>query len=78
MSAFKDFKRKVFNPEIDARPWHVFDQHMHVEKDVSDARYEICKKCPELIETTKQCKKCGCFMVIKTKLINAKCPLNKW
>lgn len=78
MSAFKDFKKKVFNPNISSQPWHVLDTHMHVEKDVSDSRYAICKTCPELIQATKQCKQCGCFMAIKTKLVNAKCPLNKW
>jgi hypothetical protein len=46
--------------------------------DLSDMRYDACLKCPELIQATKQCKKCGCFMNIKTKLESAKCPLGKW
>ena len=41
-------------------------------------RYAICLACPELIQATKQCKKCGCFMNAKTKLEAAKCPLGKW
>jgi len=45
---------------------------------ISDARLDICKLCPELIKLTKQCKKCGCFMAIKTKLTGAACPLGKW
>lgn len=48
------------------------------EESVSNARYEICLKCPELISMTKQCKKCGCFMSLKTKIEGAKCPLGKW
>lgn len=45
---------------------------------ISDARYQICKSCPEMIKTTKQCKKCGCFMAIKTRLEGATCPIGKW
>jgi hypothetical protein len=41
-------------------------------------RYEICKSCPELIKLTKQCKKCGCQMQLKTKLELAACPIGKW
>jgi hypothetical protein len=41
-------------------------------------RLEICKLCPELISLTNQCKKCGCFMNLKTKLEKATCPLGKW
>lgn len=41
-------------------------------------RITICKQCPELISITNQCKKCGCFMAVKTKLDSAKCPLGKW
>lgn len=47
-------------------------------KDVANNRYDICLKCPELIHVTKQCKKCGCFMALKTKIEDAKCPLGKW
>lgn len=48
------------------------------EESLSNERYNICKSCPELIKLTKQCKKCGCFMAVKTKLQLATCPLGKW
>lgn len=48
------------------------------EEDISNQRYEICKACPELIQLTKQCKKCGCVMTAKTRLEAAKCPIGKW
>lgn len=48
------------------------------EESLSNERYSICKSCPELIKLTKQCKKCGCFMAVKTKLQLATCPLGKW
>jgi hypothetical protein len=48
------------------------------ESDLSNQRFNICKQCPELIKLTKQCKKCGCFMAMKTKLEKAVCPIGKW
>jgi hypothetical protein len=44
----------------------------------SEYRYNICKLCPEFINLTKQCKKCGCFMSAKTKIEAATCPIGKW
>lgn len=41
-------------------------------------RFAICQSCPELLPVVNQCKKCGCFMELKTKLNAAKCPLGKW
>jgi hypothetical protein len=50
----------------------------HTEDAIAEKRLEICKACPELISLSTQCKKCGCFMTLKTKLENAKCPIGKW
>jgi hypothetical protein len=47
-------------------------------KELAKSRLDICLSCPELIKTTKQCKKCGCFMVVKAQLEAAKCPIGKW
>jgi hypothetical protein len=47
-------------------------------EEKSILRFEICKACPELIKLTKQCKKCGCLMHLKTKLEAATCPIGKW
>ncbi len=47
-------------------------------KETAKERMKVCLSCPELIKITKQCKKCGCFMELKTKLENAKCPIGKW
>lgn len=47
-------------------------------EEKGSARFDICKSCPELIKFTSQCKKCGCFMKIKTKLEKATCPIGKW
>lgn len=61
-----------------ARPWDLFVSKERATEEVASARYEICKACPELIQTTKTCKKCGCFMAAKTKLPHASCPIGKW
>ncbi len=48
------------------------------EESVANERFSICQACPELINISKQCKKCGCFMAIKTKMQAATCPIGKW
>jgi hypothetical protein len=50
----------------------------HATLELAENRIEICKACPELIKLTTQCKKCGCFMSVKTKMEAAKCPIGKW
>lgn len=61
------------------KPWDVVNPNTEwAEKSLSNKRYNICIECPELIKLTRQCKKCGCFMAVKTKLQNAKCPIGKW
>lgn len=37
-------------------------------------RWDICKKCEQLTSLTKQCKICGCFMKLKTKIKGVTCP----
>lgn len=63
----------------ETRPWDVVNPATKwVDESISNERYSICKACPELIKLTKQCKKCGCLMHLKTKLEKAVCPLGKW
>ena len=44
---------------------------------LSKERIDICKQCPEFTDL-KFCKKCGCIMPLKTRILKAKCPLGKW
>jgi len=61
------------------KPWDLLNPNTeYVNREVSDARFNLCSVCPELISLTKQCKKCGCFMALKTKLAGASCPIGKW
>lgn len=63
----------------DTRPWQMFNPNaQRTPEEEANARYETCLACPELIQLTKQCKKCGCFMAAKTKLQAATCPIGKW
>ena len=72
-------KQKEKNGSRDVKPWDLINPHTeYTDRETSDARYEICKTCPELFDLTKQCKKCGCFMALKTKMKEATCPIGKW
>lgn len=48
------------------------------DKAVVAARYAICEECPFFNAQFKKCRKCGCFMQLKTTLHRAKCPEGKW
>lgn len=62
-----------------ARPWDMFNKNLgRVEESIHKERFALCLECPHLIQLTKQCTKCGCFMEMKTKLPNAFCPIGKW
>lgn len=63
----------------DTRPWDLINPKAEfVSDEIQKERFDICLKCPELIQLTKQCKKCGCIMSAKTKLEKATCPIGKW
>jgi hypothetical protein len=74
MSAWSEYKARLG----EARPWHYVNPNNYVAEEVSAHRMDICLSCDKLIQITKQCKECGCFMSAKTKLQNATCPLGKW
>lgn len=68
----KDDKKTV-------KPWDLLNPNKpKVLEDLQNERLKICETCPKLIKLTKTCKECGCFMVLKTKLSEASCPLGKW
>ena len=43
-----------------------------------EKRISICESCEFYIKSTTNCKKCGCFMKIKTKFKAMSCPIQKW
>jgi hypothetical protein len=61
------------------KPWDMLNPNEpRSEQEIVDARLEICKVCEFYRARTNQCRKCGCFMKLKTKLEHAKCPIGKW
>jgi hypothetical protein len=67
------------NKQSFVRPTDIINPNTEwVDESLFNQRYSICKACPELIKLTKQCKKCGCFMAVKSKMKAASCPLGKW
>jgi hypothetical protein len=56
----------------------VFTDGVLAKKEVAERRFRICKLCPYYFKATGNCKKCGCFVDIKTKYKDQKCKLGKW
>tara|TARA_B100000029_G_scaffold487250_1_gene542607 strand:+ start:2369 stop:2578 length:210 start_codon:yes stop_codon:yes gene_type:complete len=48
------------------------------DEKLSEERMEICNSCEFFFTPTGNCKKCGCFMKIKTKMKGLTCPIGKW
>lgn len=48
------------------------------DKELIEERLDICKQCPWLDKRVIKCRKCGCFMKLKTTLKQASCPIGKW
>lgn len=75
MTAYQEWKKSLG----ETRPWDVVNPNSEkASDDLAAQRIAICQTCPSLLKITTQCKECGCFMKLKTKLQNATCPLAKW
>jgi hypothetical protein len=46
--------------------------------EISSERLKVCEACPHMKKLARQCELCGCFLDLKTKLLEAECPINKW
>jgi hypothetical protein len=67
------------NDTGDVKPWDLLNPNQpRSGEELGQYRLDICKTCEFYRAKTNQCKKCGCFMKLKTSLANAKCPINKW
>jgi hypothetical protein len=49
-----------------------------VPKYIYEYRQKICNECPFHKKFLNRCSICGCFMSIKTKLLNSSCPNGYW
>jgi len=63
----------------DAKPWDLLNPNEpRSNEELASHRLGICKSCEFFRPASKTCKKCGCFMKLKTTLEKAKCPIGKW
>lgn len=67
LAEIENFKLKKLSELVNLIPKHVQEERMN-----------ICNSCEHLFKPTSTCKKCGCFMKLKTHLPEQKCPLKKW
>jgi hypothetical protein len=63
----------------DVKPWDLFNPNQpRSQEDLVKSRLEICRACEFFRPKTETCRKCGCFMKLKTMLEKARCPIDKW
>lgn len=74
MSHWEEYKKSLG----ETRPWDLLSSSEYTSDEIAADRFAICQSCPEFVKITKQCKKCGCFMKLKTKLTHSTCPIGKW
>jgi hypothetical protein len=48
------------------------------DSELIEDRLAICNSCEWLDKRLVKCRKCGCFMKLKSTLKQASCPLGKW
>ena len=46
--------------------------------ELAAERMKVCEECEHFMHLAKQCRLCWCFMELKTKLLEAECPDQKW
>jgi hypothetical protein len=49
-----------------------------VTPKVFEERITICKSCEYCDISQKRCRKCGCFLPAKARMVAESCPLEKW
>jgi hypothetical protein len=46
--------------------------------ELAAERLKVCAECSHFRKMARQCDLCGCFMDLKTKMLEATCPAGKW
>ena len=78
-SSIGDIGYNRYMSEDDVKPWDLLNPNSpRSQEELVAYRLEICRGCPFFRQRSQTCKKCGCFMTLKTTLKNAKCPIDKW
>lgn len=47
-------------------------------EELAEERMKVCDVCPHLKKMLTQCELCSCFLELKTKVLSARCPIEKW
>ena len=63
--------------EAERKAEKLWNETIKVPSDERERRLAICLSC-EFLESMNRCKKCGCFMDVKTWLPLSECPAKKW
>ena len=64
----KDIAKKLLKGELP----------MLAEAELAEERLKMCYACPSFRPVARQCDLCCCFLDLKTKLLEAECPMGKW
>jgi hypothetical protein len=66
-------------PVKQVRPWDLLNpKQKRVDEEEKNRRLAICERCEFFRQASRTCKKCGCFMNLKSTLSQASCPVHKW
>jgi hypothetical protein len=63
---------------VQATAQHVVTGMKNADDTLYKERISICEKCPLFDTQHRRCKECGCFMDIKARWLEQKCPQDKW
>ena len=56
----------------------VAGNNFKISDQEAQVRLKICQGCEFFDSSQNRCKKCGCFMAVKTYLKAERCPVGKW
>ena len=51
---------------------------LKISTELQNERIKICEECSFFDHKSNRCKKCGCFLKIKTAWRSQSCPIGKW
>lgn len=74
----KPVKYPILTPEVINNYLQKVAEKIYVDNIVQEQRSATCNSCEFFFAPTTTCKKCGCFMPLKSKLKDVHCPIRKW
>jgi hypothetical protein len=72
MKGFAEFTGKQVK-QVSNNPGSLF-----VEQEIQEKRMSICNTCDFFNKSQNRCRKCGCYMSMKVKFKDVKCPISLW